>query len=423
MTDVATQAEPAGIQSAAGHERLLAQKHFLMFWFGQTVSRFGNGAYQVALGWSVYELSGSAAAMGTLLALNILPEILLLLVGGALADRIPRRSVILAADTVAGLIMLALALTAASGHLTFWLLAVSAMLLGITGAFYGPAYASMNQDLVSGRQFRKANSFFTASGNLARLTGPLAAGLLYAAGGATAVFALNAASFAIAAIAMLFTTPPHGRSGQAPRRRQSMRRALTEGLTHTRKTAWILIILATSLVTNCLCLAPYTVLLPALVRETHAGISTLGLLSAVEIAMVMLSALAIGRLRAASKAGYALLALAACLGLGTLTLSAAPHQHALLFAGAALVGIGLSFDVVENTLLQTLVPQHLLSRVYSVNMVASYSLLPLAYALTGVVAKAVGMPAVLGMGGAVLVILCATAACHPEVKKLNAASW
>lgn len=422
MTDVETRPGPATVQRTVGHERLLAQKHFLLFWFGQTVSRFGNGAYQVALGWSVYELTGSAAAMGLLLALNILPEIFLLLVGGALADRVARRKVILAADTVAGLTMLTLTLTAASGHLSFWLLAVSAVLLGIIGAFYSPAYASMNQDLVSGRQFRKANSFFTASGNLARLTGPLAAGLLYAAGGATAVFALNAASFAVAAIAMYFTRPPRRRA-QREASRQSMRSDLAEGLTHTRKTGWILLILTISLVANCLCLAPYTVLLPALVRDTQAGIGTLGMLSAVEIALVMLSALAIGRLRLAGKAGYALLALAGCLGLGTLALSAAPHQYMLLFAGAALVGIGLSFDVVENTLLQTLVPEHLLSRVYSVNMVASYSLLPFAYALTGVVTKDVGVPVVLGTGGVIMVVLCALAAFHPEVKKLNAARW
>jgi len=400
--------------------RLLTQRNFVLFWSGQTISKIGNGAYQVALGWTVYQTTGSAAAMGVLLALNLLPELLLLLVGGTLADRLPRRKVILAADSAAALTLLGLAAAASTGRLTFTLLAAAALALGLISAFYSPAYAAMNQDLLQAGQFRKANAFFTASGNLARLAGPLLAGALYAVGGATTVFAINGASFALAAAAMMLTRPAHRVALPEP---QSMRRDLADGITYTKRTSWLLLILAISLVANCLCLAPYSVLLPGFVYQAGEGVGTLGLLSTVEVAAIVLSSMVIGRLGGRYAAGRSLLALAACLGMGGIALGLSNGRFSVLFVGAALVGVGLSFDIIENTLMQTLVPPHLLSRVYSVNMVFSYALLPVAYAGSGLLARHLGAPAVLLTGGAALLALCACARFHPATRHLNTVRW
>ncbi|MEU5161182.1 MFS transporter [Streptomyces sp. NPDC020875] len=417
MTDTLGPARPApdADSPAAPAKSLLTQRNFVIFWLGQTVSKVGNGAYQVALGWSVYELSGSAAAMGVVLALNFLPQVVLALVGGAVADRLSRRTVVLVADSAAALVVGVLALSAATNRLSLPLLMTAALLLGTISAFYTPAYAAMNRELLTENDFRKANSVFSASGSLARLAGPLLAGVSFGIGGAAFVFTLNAVSFGVAALAMA-ATKTASRTTVTPM--QGIWPELSAGLAYTRRTRWLSLIIAISLVANILCLAPYSVLLPALVRQAGAGVGTLGLLSAVEIAIVLLGAVVIGRMRGI-KAGTALLVLGASLGLGSLVLGSLGGHLVMLFAGAMLFGAGLSFDVIENTLLQNLVPEHLLSRVYSVNMALSYSLLPLGYLFSGLLARHMGPSLVLTVGGVLMLIVCGCAALLPSMKQLD----
>jgi hypothetical protein len=98
--------------------------------------------------------------------------------------------------------------------------------------------------------------------------------------------------------------------------------------------------------------------------------------------------------------------LASVIGAGAITLGLLGDLLPALFLGAALVGAGLSFDVIENTILQVQVPEELLSRVYSVNMVVSFALLPLGYAAAGFLARWAGPSWVLAAGGAVLIASC-----------------
>src|SRR3984957_19362524 len=97
-------AGPGNRWSEIAHER-----NFLLFWAGQQCSLVGDGAYKVALAWLVYRTTGSSAAMGLILALNSIPLILGTSVGGLVADRFPRKLVIVAADGIAGVTVLLLA--------------------------------------------------------------------------------------------------------------------------------------------------------------------------------------------------------------------------------------------------------------------------------------------------------------------------
>ena len=400
----------------------LRQRNFLLFLSGQTVSKIGNGVFQLGLGWSVYQLTNSAADMGLVLAVNFIPQLALALIGGTVADRMSRRSVILMADGVAGGVMLVLALLSAMRALSVPALLGAATLLGVVTAFYGPAYAAMNRDLIEEREFRKANSALTACGNLARVIGPAMGGVLFGLGGVSLLFGLDAASFAIAVTAMVLTrtadrTSGTGTAGCSEHERPSLLRELGSGLAYTARTRWLSLILVISVVANCMCLAPYAVLLPAIVRMHHSGPGMLGLLSAAEVAASVAGAVLIGRLRRSLRADAALLTLVSMLGAGTVLLGVPAAGLAAPFAGVILIGCGLSFDVIETTLLQTMVPPELLSRVYSVNMTFSYSLLPAGYVLSGLLARHIGTPSVLVAGGTILVAACGCAAVLPAVRQ------
>jgi MFS family permease len=394
---------------------LARQGDFLLFWAGQSISMVGNGMYQVGLAWAVYQLTGSTADMGIVLAANAVPWLALALFGGALADRLSRRTVVLAADGAAGLVTWGLAVMSARHDLSLPVLAAAAVLLGIVTAFYRPAYSAMNSDLIPRQHFRAANALLSISGNAARILGPAIGGLAYSLGGASLVFGLDAFSFSVAVAAMLATKtrPPTASPAQ-----HKMLGDLMTGLRYTLTTRWLAFILTISMIANFACLAPYFVLLPDLVRNHHDGVNLLGLLTSAEVLASIAGALILGRLRGI-RASPALLFLASVIGLGTMMLGLLGNHQAALFTGAALVGAGLSFDVIENTVIQIQVPAELLSRVYSVNMVASFALLPLGDAAAGFLARWAGSSPVLAGGGAILIASCLGAWLLRSVRHLS----
>ncbi|MGI8666657.1 MAG: MFS transporter [Jatrophihabitans sp.] len=399
----------------ASYAEVLRHRNFALVFVGQTVSQAGNGAFQVALGWAVYSVTGSAADMGVVLAANAIPQVLLFLFGGVLGDRLSRRSVILAADAAAGLVTAALAVLAAGPGLNFGVLLVGAALLGMTSALYGPAYGAIVPDVLPGELVLRGNALLGASANLARVCGPALAGVLYALGGAWIVFGLDAASFLVSAACMVATAVPAARAVY----KGTMRGDIREGLAYAGRQRWLQLVMAIGLVANVLCVAPLFVLLPAIVRHAHGGPGALGLVIAVQMAVATLSALLIPRFGRLGDSGVGLAVLAGALGLGVVVVGVG-HSVAVLLLGMAVVGIGFGFNVVESTLLQLLVPRALLSRIYSLMLAASFALLPVGYAASGVLAQQVGLTAVMCFGGLALLIISLWASFSPSLRELSA---
>ena len=144
----------------------------------------------------------------------------------------------------------------------------------------------------------------------------------------------------------------------------------------------------------------------------------LGFLTSAEVLATVVVTLLISQFRGI-RAGPALLLLASLIGAGTMTLGVFAGNPVALFLGVALVGAGLSFDVIENTVIQVQVPEQLLSRVYSVNVVASFALLPLGEAAAGLLARWAGSSWVFAGGGAVLITFCLWASLLRPVRALN----
>lgn len=391
----------------------LADRNFALFCGGQSISKLGNGVYQVGLAWSVYRLTGSTAVMGLILAVSTIPQLALVLFGGAAADRLPRRTVILVADCTAALVTLGLAGAAGARDLSVPMIAAGSLLLGTISAFYGPAYSALNRDMLPEADLSAGNALLASGTNLARALGPVLAGVIYAIAGATTVFAFDAVTFGLAAAAMLATRVPAASgpardsgSGRAP----ALLRDAAAGLRYTLRSPWLMLILLISAIANFACIAPYLVLLPELVRSDHGTVGALGLLNAAQITACIAASMLVGWAGARLRPGPALLGLAGLIGIGAVVAGAGAADFLALAAGAVLIGTGFAFDVIENTILQRSVPSDLLSRVYSINMLVSFSLLPAGYAAAGFLANSVGIPVVLTSGGALLIAACVTAA-------------
>jgi MFS family permease len=163
----------------------LAERDFRLLWAGQTVSLVGDGITTIALAWQTYELTRSPVALSLVLLARSVPMLVLLLIGGAVSDRLPRRAVMLSSDLVRGATVGAIAILSASGLLEVWHLVVLAGVFGAADAFFQPAYSAIFPDLLPKGLLVQANSLTSATRPVTLfLAGPALGGLLVERSGA-----------------------------------------------------------------------------------------------------------------------------------------------------------------------------------------------------------------------------------------------
>ena len=187
------------VEALAGARTLQAFKSrdFRLVWAGQTVSLIGNAAFLVAVGWKTLEITGSPGSLGIVLAAEGVAMLATLLIGGALADRYERRRLMILSDLARLGVVAALAVTDASGNLTFPLLIAFAVGVGLGDGFFHPAFGGIVPLVVEKPNLASANAMIGISRQSSFMIGPAFAAGLYGLTGSATVFAFDAASFGV----------------------------------------------------------------------------------------------------------------------------------------------------------------------------------------------------------------------------------
>jgi MFS family permease len=186
----------------------LAQRNFRIFWTGQLVSVVGTWMQNVGQSWLVLELTGSAAKLSVVTAIQFLPMMLLSLFAGPLIDRFPKRRTLIFTQSALAVLALALALITATHVVRYWMILVLAFLLGMVTLIDNPTRQAYVIELSGRDALMNAVSLNSAAFNTARIFGPGIAGLLIEAIGIAPCFFLNALSFLAVIVALLFIDAP-----------------------------------------------------------------------------------------------------------------------------------------------------------------------------------------------------------------------
>ncbi|MFC8793448.1 MFS transporter [Streptomyces cinereoruber] len=181
----------------------LGIRNYRLFFTGAIVSNTGTWMARITQDWLVLSLTGSAAAVGITTALQFLPMLLFGLYGGVIADRYPKRQLLLVSQAALGLCGVALAVLTLSGHVQVWHVYLIAFLLGMVTVVDNPARQSFVSEMVGPEQLRNAVSLNSANFQSARLVGPAVAGVLIAGVGSGWAFLLNGLSFAAPVVGLL----------------------------------------------------------------------------------------------------------------------------------------------------------------------------------------------------------------------------
>jgi DHA3 family tetracycline resistance protein-like MFS transporter len=395
-------------------------RDFRLLWTGMAISLLGDGIYLVAIVWQVYELSDAPTALAIVGVCLTVPQVALVLLGGAITDRLERRRVLLAADILRGLAVGVVGALAVAGELRLWHLFVLAAVFGVGSALFGPAFSAIVPELVPDDLILQANALDRFVRPLAiRFIGPAVGGVIVARFGAGTAFLLDAASFGASIAALLAIGRMPGLA--APHRRKSILHEVGEGIAFVRSQRWLLGTVVGSSIGMLFFLGPVYVLLPLVVKQSLGGTATdLGLVFAAGGVGAMIASFVLGGRGLPARP---LTVMYACWGAMCLQLVAYAVARSLWqVVLAAILGTALLVygQILWSTMLQTLVPRSLLGRVASVDSVLSWGLTPVSYALTAPVVHVVGLDATLaGAGVAAAAVLIVTYVFFPSVRVLD----
>ena len=380
---------------------------------GTTINGLGNTVAPVAIAFAVLDLGGSPTQLGLVVGAYALADVVAVLWGGVLGDRLPRAVMMRASNAAAALVQVLVALSLLGGWGSLWLLTIGGALNGALGSLAGPSTQAVTPQTVPARLLRRAITLRRLSQNAAMIIGAGVAGLLVAWIGTGGALAVDAATFLLAAGCFTRIHVPAVPPGPRRRALSEAREGLGEVLRHS----WLWSLIAMALVYHLFYGGAQGVLGPVVVGE-HVSRAAWGYaLSAMMTGFVLGGLLSlVWKPRRALLVGQWFLLLTACFPLAM----AVSDNVWVILAGAFLHGFGLEiFSVGWDLSIQENVPEHMLARVYSFDQLGSFIARPVGLALTGPLATAVGERRWLGVVAAAIVVSGLAAFLVRDVRRLE----
>ena len=381
--------------------RALRHPNYRLFFGGQLISLTGTWMQMVAQSWLVYRLTGSAVLLGFVGFSGQIPVFLLAPLGGSVADRLNRRRILVATQTIAMLLAFLLAALTLTGHVQVWHVFVLAALLGITNAFDIPTRQAFVVDMVGKEDLINAIALNSSMINGARIVGPAMAGVLLDALGEGWCFFANGVSFLAVIAGLLLMNMTTQTRVPLP---GSPLASIIEGFRYIKHTRPILALLLLLGLVSLMGM-PYAVLMPIFADQIlHGGARGLGLL----MGATGVGALA-GSLILAAKSGIhglgRWIALAA-MGFG-ISLVLFSLSRFFWLSAALLLPVGFCMIIEmasSNTLIQSLVSDELRGRVMAVYSMMFMGMAPFGALLAGALAHSLGAPSTVALGGVACIV-------------------
>jgi len=381
-------------------------RNFRLYWTGQVISLVGTWMQTVSQPWLVLLLGGSPIQLGTVLALQFAPSLLLAPLGGVLADRVEKRRLLLATQLLAALHAAVLFGLTVTDVVQIWHVMVLALAIGFVNAIDMPVRQAFAADLVPHEDLMNAVTLNSASFNLARVVGPAVAGVTLALYGPAFNFGLNAVSYVAVLVALLLMDTVTMQPMVRPERQPSVRSSLAEGVRYALRTPtvlWPLVLLAGMGTFGM----NFQTLLPIFARDTlsleadgygalFAAMGAGSLLASLALAYVGSRRPLVGMILLG---GLSFVFFEALLGLSRTSELAFP----------LIVAIGLASMLMINSInviVQRSVPNELRGRVMSLYIMVFAGAAPIGGLISGIIAQLWGPPAgfLLGAGVASLFI-------------------
>ncbi|HEX5166868.1 MAG TPA: MFS transporter, partial [Thermomicrobiales bacterium] len=394
----------------------LRHRNYRLYWIGSLVANTGDWMDQIAIGWLIWELTGSSAYLGIMAFCRAFPILLFTLFGGAIADRFERRRVMQGTQSFAMVLALLLALLVYTDVVQVWMVLAIAALRGVMLSVNLPTRQALLSDIVDRDHLSNAIALNSATLNLTRVFGGSLGGLGITLVGVSGVFLLNGLSFIILIVALaMMTIPPT----TAPKASKNVIRSIGEGLSYVRHHTTLRSLTMLALVPMIFGM-PYMSLMPVFADEVLGiGNEGYGLLVSLTGVGALCGALSVAALNDYRKRGRLMLFI--MVGFGAMLLLFSRSSWPLV-SGALLLGVGAcqtGYMAFNTTLLQTHASDEMRGRVMSVFFL-NRGLVPLGTIGAGFAAEFIGAQwTVTIMASVVILLALLTIARVPQVREVE----
>ena len=396
---------------------MLLGRNFTLFLIGTTLSTLGTAMVPVALSFALLGAGRSAGVLGIVLAAQAVPVVVLLLLGGVLGDRWPRRRIMIGADALCFVAQSVLALALICGNAPLLAIIALTALVGAGTAFFQPAKGGLVAEIVATGELARANGALSAAASIAAIAGPALAGVIVAVAGPGWAIGLDGLSYAASALCLV---PVRGRGGvrEAESVPSSVLQDLRLGLGAFARRRWLWLVVGQFGLLNLVAFAPVLVLAPVLLARSPHGAQHWGLLLSAAGLGGLVGAISIMG-REPARAGLAIEAAVLLLVTPLVLLAVDAAFPALLIGGVAYGAGEAVINVMIVTLIQREIPEALLSRVVSIVQIAAGVLAPAGYALAGPAAAWLGPHRALLAGAGISVASVVALLCFAEIRRFR----
>jgi MFS family permease len=394
----------------------LRDSRFAWYFSGRAVSTIGSVMAPVALAFAVLDLTGSASALGVVVAARTLPQVLFLLVGGAVADRFSRSLVMQVSHILSALTQGIVAVLLLTGTASLWMVIVLEALNGIVSAFTFPAFQGIVPQVVPRSHLQQANALLGFSRNGLAILGPTIGALIVVTAGSGWAIAVDALTWAVAAVCMSRVRVT-GSASRGSADDTSMWRDIVEGWSAFTSLTWVWVVVAAASLLNAIQAGAINTLGPVVAQAT-IGRAHWGWVLSAEAAGLLLMTFALMWWRLRNPLRTGMLGVALMAG-PILVLGLDPSVLPLVVLGF-LAGCGIEvFSIGWQTALQEHVPEHLLSRVSSYDALGSLVAVPVGAVVFGPLADKFGTERVLVVSGVVYVVVALSTLLSRSVRDLS----
>jgi MFS family permease len=404
---------PAEVIAVPAAEHPLRNPNYRLWLTGGTISLLGDQFYFVALPWLVLQQTGSAVAMGAIMMAGAIPRALLMLIGGAVSDRMSARKIMIGTATARTMCVTVIGVLVWLRILHIWELYALAFAFGVADAFASPAQTAYMPSLVKREQMVAASSVSQSTAQMTTLIGPIPAGFVIKALGVAWAFFLDAISF-LFIIGALWKLPDPPKSQTV---RKPMLHSIKEGIAYVAKDVPLRSLMLLVMVLNFSIAGPVSIGLAYIAKTKFGSPADFGILISAVAAGSLLGALLAGVWKIRRRGVMILLvsvALGACLGSIGLLGKVWSIAGVLLLMGAAagMVNIHISAWVMQR------IDTTVRGRVASVLMLGSVGIMPISLALAGFLV-AWSLKIMFLLAGGLMVLAAAGAAFQKPVRDIE----
>ena len=367
---------PTASAPAIGHP--LRNPRYRLWLIGSTISFLGDQFYMVALPWLILQQTGSAVAMGAVMMAGSIPRALLMLMGGAVSDRMSARKIMMSTATTRTVCVAVIGILIWFGILHMWEIYVLAVIFGVADAFAVPAATAYLPSLLQPEQLVAASSVSQSTAQLTTIVGPVPAGFVIKTLGVAWAFFVDAISF-LFIIGALWKLPD---PPQSPAASKAVWPAIAEGIAYVGRDVPLRSLMLLAMTMNFCFAGPVSIGLTYMVKTRFGSPAILGTLMSAIAAGSLLGALLAGVWKIRRRGALMLLvaaALAPCLGsIGLITRVWSLAGVLFLIGGlATLMNVHIGAWVMQR------IDAAVRGRVASVLMLGSFGIMPISFALSG----------------------------------------